>query len=402
MRFKYTVLTRTGRTVHGITEAPSEKVAEEALWRAGYTIASLEAERAALSVREVLPSLFAVTKRDLIILSRQMATLLSSGVAILPALQLMADQVGNSTLRLALLDVVDDIQAGASFSDALSKHPTVFPLVYHRMVQVGERTGRLELILRQVSVYLEKEEAITRRVQSAMVYPAVILLLAVGVVILLVTVALPAMMGLFVELKVELPWTTRLLLAVTNFARDYGTVTFLAVLALVAVLAVYIQMPAGRAQWHLVLLRIPVIGGVNLKGALARMSRTMAILLRAGLPLAEVMELVMQTSGNVVVAQALGGVRDELLAGRGLSAPLSRQKFFPRLLVQMVRVGEETGTLDGNLETLADFYEEETDRAISTMTSLIEPAMLLFAGGVVAFIAVSVIMPMYSIMGSVK
>jgi type IV pilus assembly protein PilC len=235
-----------------------------------------------------------------------------------------------------------------------------------------------------------------------MVYPAVILLLAVGVVILLVTVALPAMMGLFVELKVELPWTTRLLLAVTNFARDYGTVTFLAVLALVAVLAVYIQMPAGRAQWHLVLLRIPVIGGVNLKGALARMSRTMAILLRAGLPLAEVMELVMQTSGNVVVAQALGGVRDELLAGRGLSAPLSRQKFFPRLLVQMVRVGEETGTLDGNLETLADFYEEETDRAISTMTSLIEPAMLLFAGGVVAFIAVSVIMPMYSIMGSVK
>ncbi len=402
MRYKYTVLTRTGRTVRGITEAPTEKVAEEALWRAGYTIANLEAERAAPSIRELLPSLFAVTRRDLIILSRQMATLLSSGVAILPALQLMAEQVSNSTLRLALLDVVDDIQAGSSFSDALSKHSTVFPMVYHRMIQVGERTGRLELILRQVSVYLEKEEAIARRVQSAMVYPVVILGLSVGVVILLVTVALPAMMGLFVELKVELPWTTRVLLAATAFVRDYGSITFLGLLVLVAVLAVYAQMPAGRRHWHSLLLRIPVIGGVNLKGALARMSRTMAILLRAGLPLAEVMDLVLQTSGNAVVVQALSGVRDELLAGRGLSSPLSRQKFFPRLMVQMVRVGEETGTLDGNLETLADFYEEETDRAISTMTSLIEPAMLLFAGGVVAFIAVSVIMPMYSIMGSIR
>ena len=402
MRFKYTVLTKAGRTVQGVTEAPSEHVAEEALWRAGYTIARLEAERPAPTVQDLLPSLFAVSKRDLIIFSRQMATLLSSGVAILPALQLMADQVSNATLQRALSDAIESIQGGASFSDALSQHPAVFPLVYHRMVQVGERTGRLETVLRQLAVYMEKEEAISKKIQSAMVYPTIILILAVGVVILLVTVALPAMMGLFLELKVELPWTTRLLLGITYFVRDYGVYLFLGLLGLIAILAVYVRTSTGRWQLHYTMLKLPALGAVTMKGSLARMARTMAILLRAGLPLAEVMDLILQTTDNVVIARSLANVRDELLAGRGLSSPLGAQGLFPRLLVQMVRVGEETGTLDGNLETLADFYEEETDRAVSTMTSLIEPAMLLFAGGVVAFIAVSVIMPMYSIMGSIK
>ena len=402
MRFKYTVLTKTGRTVRGVTEAPSERVAEDALWRAGYTVAKLEAQRPAPTVRDVLPSLFAVKRREIIIFSRQMATLLSSGVAILPALQLLADQVTNSTLQQALLDAVDDIQGGSSFSDALARHESIFPLVYHRMIQVGERTGRLETILRQLAVYLEKEEAIGNKVKSAMIYPVVILCLSVGVVLLLVTVALPAMLGLFVEMKVELPWTTRLLLAVTYFFRDHGTAVFIGALVVVALLAAYTQMPAGRWQVHFLTLKIPIIGGINVKGGLARTARTMSILLRAGLPLAEVMELVLQTTENSVLARALATVRDELLAGRGLSGPLGRQRIFPRLLVQMVRVGEETGTLDGNLETLADFYEEETDRAVSNLTSLLEPMMLIFAGGVVAFIAVSVIMPMYAIMGTVR
>ncbi len=402
MRFHYTVLTKAGRTLRGVTEAPSERVAEEALWRSGYTIAKLQAVRPAPTIAELLPSLFAVSRRDLIIFSRQMATLLGSGVAILPALQLMSDQVSNAAFQKALMDVVEDIQTGASFSEALSKHGEIFPMIYHRMAEVGERTGRLELILRQLAVYMDKEEALVKKVQSAMVYPAVILLMAVGVVVLMVTVALPAMMGLFVELKVELPITTRILLGVTYFVRDYGT-TLLVVLILLSVLLVlYLRTAGGRWQWHHLLLKMPVLGAVNLKGSLARLSRTMSILLRAGLPLVEVMDLMLRTTENVVLSGALAAVRTELLAGRGLSAPLAGQRIFPRLLVQMVRVGEETGTLDGNLETLADFYEEEADRAIATMTALIEPAMIIFVGVIVGFIAVSVVMPMYSIMGSIK
>jgi type IV pilus assembly protein PilC len=402
LRYKYTVLTRAGRTLHGYTEAPTEHAAEEALWRAGYTIAKLEGQRPLPTVSELLPSLFAVSKRDLIIFSRQMATLLGSGVAILPALQLMSEQVSNSSLQRALSAVVDDIQTGSSFSDSLSKHPDIFKVLYYRMVQVGERTGRLELVLRQLSVYMEKEDAIVRKVQAAMIYPSVLLLLAFGVVILLVTLALPAMMGLFTELKVELPLSTRILLGITGFVHDHGvTVAILAVIAGV-LLFLGLQTPQGRYRWHAIMLRVPVLGPVNLKGALARFARTMSTLLRAGLPLVEVMDLVMLTTENLVVTKALGRVRGDLLAGKGLSAPLAAQGIFPRLLVQMVRVGEETGTLDSNLETLADFFEEEADRAIATMTALMEPAMIIFVGGIVGFIAISVVTPMYSIMGSIK
>jgi type IV pilus assembly protein PilC len=402
LRFNYTVLTKAGRTLHGVTEAPSERVAEEALWRSGYTIAKLQAVRAAPTLQEVLPSLFSVSRRDLIIFSRQMATLLGSGVAILPALQLMSDQVSNAAFQKALLEIVEEIQTGSSFSEALSKHREIFPMIYHRMAEVGERTGRLELILRQLAIYMEKEDALLKKVQAAMVYPAVILVMAIGVVILMVTVALPAMMGLFVELKVELPITTRILLGVTYFARDYGVMVAVGLVILGVAMMLYIRTPAGRHQWHYTMLKTPVLGGVNLKGGLARLSRTMSILLRAGLPLVEVMDLMLRTTENVVIAGALATVRSELLAGRGLSGPLADQRIFPKLLVQMVRVGEETGTLDGNLETLADFYEEEADRAIATMTALIEPGMIIFVGGIVGFIAVSVVMPMYSIMGSMK
>jgi type IV pilus assembly protein PilC len=297
---------------------------------------------------------------------------------------------------------VEEIQTGSSFSEALSKHGEIFPMIYHRMAEVGERTGRLELILRQLAVYMEKEDALLKKVQAAMVYPAVILVMAIGVVVLMVTVALPAMMGLFVELKVELPITTRILLGVTYFARDYGVMVVIGLVILGAVMMFYIRTPAGRHQWHYTMLKMPVLGGVNLKGGLARLARTMSILLRAGLPLVEVMDLMLRTTENVVIAGALATVRTELLAGRGLSGPLAGQRIFPKLLVQMVRVGEETGTLDGNLETLADFYEEEADRAIATMTALIEPGMIIFVGVIVGFIAVSVVMPMYSIMGSMK
>jgi type IV pilus assembly protein PilC len=218
----------------------------------------------------------------------------------------------------------------------------------------------------------------------------------------MVTVALPAMMGLFVELKVELPLATRILLAVTYFLRDFGTALFLGLAVLAILTWAYLRTSGGRRRWHYALLKMPVIGAVNLKGALARLSRTMSILLRAGLPLVEVMDLMLRTTENVVISGAMATVRTDLLAGRGLSGPLAGQRIFPKLLVQMVRVGEETGTLDGNLETLADFYEEEADRAIATMTALIEPAMLIFVGLIVGFIAVAVVMPMYSIMGSVK
>lgn len=402
MQFKYVAFTKAGQMVTGVTEAPSEQVAEEALWRAGYIIARMEAVRPLPSPRDLLPTIFAVRRQDLIVFSRQLATLLESGVAILPALQLLADQVGNPILRQALRQVGEDIQAGASLSEALARHPRVFPVLYQRMIQVGERTGRLEAILHQLVTYMSKEEAVSKKVRGAMVYPSLVLALAAVVVTILVTVALPAILGLYRELNVELPWTTRTLIAISDFGQKYGLFLLLGLVLLALAVSLYVRQPVGRWQLHYTLLHLPVLGPVNLRSAISRLARTMSTLLRAGLPMAEVMDLLLQTTGNDVLRQAVAAVRAQLLAGHGLSQPLSTQRIFPRLMVQMVRVGEETGTLDSNLETLADFYEEEADRAITTMTLLIEPALIIFVGLVVGFIAVSVIMPMYSIMGTFK
>ena len=219
---------------------------------------------------------------------------------------------------------------------------------------------------------------------------------------ILVTTALPPLLGLFDEFSAEPPLPTRILLGVTHFATAYKIHMAVALVAAVAIGAFYVRRPSGRRQLDYLLLRAPLLGPITVLSNTSRFSRTMAILLKAGLPLSEVMDLVLETTQNRVVREAMEGVRDKLLRGEGLSKPLANSKMFPPMLVQMVEVGEETGTLDGNLETMAEFYAREVDERINTLTAMIQPALTLCMGAVVAFIAISIIMPMYSIMQSIR
>ncbi len=402
MPYKYVAYTRTGERVQGVLNVPTEAAAEEALWRSDYIIVSLQPVRPRADLAALMPTFFGVKPRELIVFSRQLATLIESGITILSGLQMLAEESASKPLKRALEKVIEDVQEGETFSNALRKQPHVFPPIYSRMMEIGERMGNMETVLRQVATYMEKREDLTRKVRGAMAYPAFIISLAIGVVFLMITFTLPGILGLFSEFNVELPLTTRILIAVTDFTSAHQTQLMTGAVLFVVLLALYLRTPIGRRQKDILLLKIPVINSITIQSSMAQLCHTMSILLRAGLPMAEIMNLLVETMGNVILREAIERVRMEMLQGHGLSQPLRQEKVFPSLLAQMVRVGEETGTLDSNLETLAKFYEEEADRRINALTSMMEPALMLFVGGLVGFLAVSVIMPMYTMIGAMR
>jgi len=402
MPYRYVAYTQTGERVQGTINAASEAVAEEALWRSDYIILSLKPVRPRPGLAALMPTFFGVKPRDLIVFSRQLATLIEAGISILSALQMLEEEITKKALKTALQGVIEDVQEGEFLSEALRRHPQAFPSIYSRMIGIGERMGNIETVLRQLATYMEKREALVRKLRGAMAYPAFIILLGIGVVFLMMTFTLPAIMGLFSEFEADLPITTRILIAVTNFTTTYRSHIVAAVALMVALVALYVRTPIGRRQRDLLLLKVPVIGPINTQNNVSQLCHTMSILLRAGLPIAEIMSLIVDTMRNVILRESFERVRTKMLQGQGLSQPISQEKIFPGLLTQMVRVGEETGTLDANLETLAAFYEEEADRRISALTGMLEPALMLFIGGMVGFLAVSVIMPMYSLMGRMR
>ncbi len=399
MAYAYTAYSPDGQRVTGELDAPNERVAEEILWRQNYTIVSLReiaegGNRSLFSMR--LPT------RDLIVFARQLATLIESGIPITRGLQLLQEQTRNKRFARVLSDITLDVQQGRFLSEAIMRRQNAFPPLFGRLIEVGERSGNLETVLRQVANYMEKEQELVRRVRGAMAYPAFVFLVAVGVVLLMLTFALPPLMSLFESFEAELPLPTRILLALTNFFAAYKLYIGLGALGAIIILILFLRTEAGRLVFDGLILRVPLIGRIVIEGAVARLCRTTSSLLRAGISLPEILEMVIRTQSNRVLRNNLADVHTELLQGQGFSGPLARRKIFPRMFVQMVRVGEETGSLDTNLETLAVFYENEVDRAVSALTGALEPAMTIFIGLVVGFIAVSVIMPMYSLMGAIK
>jgi type IV pilus assembly protein PilC len=400
--YQYEAVDKNGLRVAGVLDLANETAAEQTLWQQGLTIVRLAPAKPKQTLSTLFPTFFGVKRRDLIIFSRQLSTLLESGINILAGLRLLTDQASSRALRQVLEEVISALQQGQSFSTALAAHPLAFPPLYARTVTIGEHTGHLEESLRQLATYYEKEQALSRKIRDALAYPIFVMIVAVFVVIIMMTVALPPIVSLFETFSATLPLPTRILIAISKFASTYGVYVLFIALVLTAVSAWWGGTPSGQRVRDTVLLRVPALSQVILYGQIARFTRTASVLVRAGLPLPEVMELTLQAMDNVVVFDALERVRVALLAGQGFAVPLSSERIFPAMLGQMARVGEETGTLDGNLATLADFYEEDVDRRIKTLTSLAEPALTLLVGGVVGFIAISMVLPMYSILSSIK
>jgi len=401
MAFRYLAIGPEGQQVRGALDVASEALAERALWDANYTVVSIRRARTLPGLRAVFPSLFAVKKRALITFSRQLATLLEAGVPIMRSLELLEEQANGGALAQAIRGIARSIRGGSTFSDAVRAHPAVFPPLYGRLVELGERTGQMEDMLRQIAGYMEREEAVLSRVRSALAYPAFVIALAFVVVGVLMTTALPALVQLFGEFDGDLPITTRLLIGTTNFTAAYRRELVLLTGAAIIGGAWFFRRPQGKRLIDRALLSAPVLRDVVINANAARFSRTLAMLLRAGLPLTEIMELVVRTTDNSVLRKEAESVQQRLLDGEGLSAPMQAAGRYPQMLVQMVAVGEETGTLDANLEITSDFYTREVDQRVDAFTSMLTPALTIVIGLIVAFVALSLVMPMYQLVGEI-
>ncbi len=402
MAYRYNAYTIDKRLVQGTIDAASERTAEEALYRAGYhRVLKLREISPGLDLSRWLPSLFKAKNRNVIDFSRQLAVLIESGIPILTALRLLEDQAPSAAMKKVIAGLARELQGGSSFSQALARYPRAFSNTYCQLIKASELSGNFEAALRQAAGYLEKEVAAMQKVTRAMIYPAVVLLLALGVAIMLTVVVLPSLTRLFTSLGGELPWMTRLLVGVGGFFIRYEFYLLGGLAVLVILFFGFMKLPSGKVIMDRLAFKIPVIRNITIQRSLYRFCQTTSVLLKAGLPLPQIMNVVTGTVENAVIRRALVEVRGKLVQGRGLSQSIATIALFPQLLVEMVVVGETAGNLDTTLETMADFYEQRVEQRIQALISIIEPALIVVVGLVVAFIAVSMISPLYSILRTI-
>lgn len=399
MWFKYMASTSDGSMTNGTLEADSEHAAEAALWRSQLTIISLEKKVTPPSLDEALPFLSRISRNDVVYFSRDLATLLTSGIAILPALHMLHGRTTKAGMKKVIQQLIGGVETGSPFSDACAKHPKVFSPFYLRLVRVGEEIGNLELMLREIVIHMEKEAAVVSKIRNAMIYPVMVLVLGIVAGGVMFGFVIPALSGLFTAFGGELPIFTRIMLALANFVR--GNILYI-IIGLALVVGIgwwYVKTPQGSKNKDFLLWRMPLFGDISIKGSMSRLARNIATLIRGGIPITEALDLVIETTGSLPLKQALVKVRSDIHSGETLSRALMEQPVFPPLLSQVVGVGEQSGRLEANLEVMADFYDGESDKAIARATGMLGPALVLVVGLFVALLALSIITPIYSMMG---
>jgi len=396
MDYEYIGYTADRRVVKGKIDASGEKDAEDKLAASGYQILSLKTARGPLITG--MPSLFqkGAKQEEIVLFSRQLALLLESGVGIVQSLDLLKVQTTNKAFAGMLDTIISDLRAGNPLSVALEKHPKAFNRMFCKMIAVGEQTGQLENVLRNLASYAEQSTAAMRKIRQAMTYPIIVLVLAVAVGFLAVTFVLPPVMDMFKTLGGKLPLMTQILIAVVSFMGDYGVYVMLAVLVICLLIYMYTRTPNGALQKDRFLLSMPVLGRLNLINTLARICRSITILFRSGLPLPEILKLTAESSGNRVISSALMDVEQDIVKGEGLASAMGRHPEFLPLMVEMTRVGEETGNLDSTLTIVAESFEIEAADKLTTVLGMIEPAMTIIIGLAVGFLALSIFVPIYS------
>lgn len=394
MDYNYLGYTGERQIVKGKVSAADEQAAVDILSSLGYRVVSIK------PITSLFPTLGGFGKAkvkatDMVTLSRQLALLLESGVGIMQALELLENQATDKALKAVLIDVVNSLRGGKSLSVAMAQHPQVFSNLFCKMINVGEQTGALETVLRSLANYTERQTASTAKIKQALMYPVVVFCLAIAVGAIMILVLLPPIVDMFAALGGTLPLPTRILIGIMEFVQNYGLFTLIGIIALAVVGFFYTRTSTGRYNKDRLVLKIPIIGRVLQVTELARICNSLAVLFKAGLPLPEVMALTKQSTGNQVFTQALGQVEHDMLRGQGLATPMRNNNIFLPLMVEMTKVGEETGNLDESLLVVAENFEIEADRRTQSMISMIEPIMTIAMGVMVGFLALSVFMPIY-------
>jgi type IV pilus assembly protein PilC len=394
--FTYAGKGRGGQPARGEVDAPDRDAAIGQLRTQGVTVANIEEKKKPKTLKKQ-----SITDKDLVIFTRQFATMIDAGLPLVQCLEILSAQSDNRTFGALLADVKGDVESGTTYADALKKHPKVFSGLYSNMVQAGEIGGILDTILQRLAKQMEKDAKLKSQVKSAMVYPAAIVAVAIIVVSVLLVWVIPIFAKMFTDFGGALPGPTQFVIGVSEFMQKYILVMIVGAVGAGYLLKRYYATPAGRLQIDALALKLPVVGDLIRKISVSQFTRTFGTLLQSGVPIMDSLEIVARVSGNKIVENAIMASRTSVGEGKALSEPLGKTGVFPPMVVQMIAVGEATGALDAMLGKIADFYDEEVDAAVTALTSLLEPALMVFLGTVIGFIVIAMYLPIFKMASAI-
>jgi type IV pilus assembly protein PilC len=391
----------SGRTVTGTLDADSLELVRAKLSDLSYHVLSIRQSRGGGGFQAWFMGMQRVKLRELVVFSRQFATMIDAGLSVVKCLDILQKQTRNAKMKDVIGEVKRDVAGGSSLTEALQKHPRIFSPLYVNMIRSAEAGGILDTVLDRLSTFLEKEQETRGKIKSAMTYPAVVFFFAVLMLIALVFFVLPKFKTIFETMGLDLPLTTKLMLYSSDYMKRYWYVALVVMVGVVLAVKLFARTDKGRQTIDAAKLRLPIFGDLALKTSVSRFARTFGTLISSGVPVLRALEIVSDTAGNRVISDTVVRARHSIKEGEKISAPLFGSKIFPIMVVQMIAVGEETGRLDQMLVKVSNFYDEEVDNTLKSLTSLIEPLMIVGLGLIVGFIAVSVISPIYQLVGSI-
>ena len=399
-KFDYQVRDKGGKLVSGQLEAENRDAVAKKLGTMGYVPIRIDQVKTDGMNKEIqIPGMNRVKLKDLAIFSRQFSTMISSGLSLIRALSILAEQTENKKLAVTINEVRQRVEAGMSLSQAMAEHPKVFSNLYVAMVRAGEAAGMLDLVLLRVADMYEKDVALRSKIKSAMTYPVIVFILAILLTTVMLIFIVPVFAGMFDDLGGELPLLTRILVILSDFVTSiWGVITYIVVPAgLWFGYKTVRANPQGRYALDAAKLKAPVFGPLFQKIALSRFARNLSTLMAAGVPILQALEITSDTVNNGVMARAITDVKESVREGESINAPLSKHTIFPPMVVQMIAVGEETGNIDGMLTKVADFYDVEIESTTESLTALMEPLMIAVIGGIVGGMVIALYLPMFQI-----
>jgi len=391
---------RTGETRSGEMEAPSQEVVVQRLRSQSMQVSKIKKKPLELNFR--LPGSSGVDSKEMVVFTRQFATMIDAGLPLVQCLEILGTQQPNPEFKKVILDVKSAVESGQTLADALRRHPKVFDKLYSNLVAAGEASGILDTILNRLAAYIEKNVKLVKQVKSAMTYPIITIAVSMGVTLVLLVWVIPIFQKMFGDFGSSLPGPTLAVIALSDFVRS----NILIVLGFIAAVVVGIQVarrnPKGREALDLMLIKAPIIGPLVQRVSVARFTRTLGTMLSSGVPILDALEIVAGTAGNTVVEKGLRVVRARISEGKTMAQPLAEIPVFPPMVVQMIAVGESTGAMDTMLNKIADFYDEEVDGAISQMMALLEPMIMAFLAVVLGGLVIAMYLPVFTLAGSIK
>jgi len=402
--YEYTARDQTGRVLAGAIEAESDTTVTQKLREMGFFITNLRGKTEPVGVGEYFARFRGIGLKDLAIFSRQFATMVNAGLSLVRTLSILEEQTIQKQLRQVIAEIRADIEGGATLSSALGKHPAAFSNLYVNMVKAGEAGGVLDEVLIRLAAFLEKELALRQKIKSATTYPILLACAALSALLFMTVVIIPQFAGFFKELgsNAALPLPTQIAMGVSILIRKFWWLMLIALVVLIQGARMYVRTPAGRAGYDRLKLRLPILGPVNKKIVIARFSRTFGTLVASGVPIMQALEVVGKAIDNVIVSHAVEAVRTSIREGESIAIPLAQSGMFPPMVVQMVKVGEETGSLEMMLTKVADFYDTEIENTVASLTSILEPVLIVGMGVVIGAMLISLYLPIFNLALSVK